>query len=73
MKRLSAASTVLVCLLLLLVVSMVLATFSPIVEMFGSQGGEMDQLEANEVPLEDEDEEYQKERKNELRDMTDLE
>jgi hypothetical protein len=73
MKRLSAAMTVLVSLLLLSLASFILATFVPITEMFGAQGGEMVQLASSHVPTESdfiEYQAYQKDLKRQLRDLT---
>ena len=65
--------TVLVSVLLLSLASCLLVTFFPITEMFGAQGGEMVQLASSHVPTESdlvEYQEYQRDLKRHLRDMT---
>jgi hypothetical protein len=73
MKRLSAFTTVFVSLLLLSLASYILLTFFPTMEMFGAQGGELVQLSASHVPTQTdmmEYEEYQRDLKRQLRDLT---
>ena len=65
--------TVIVSLLLLSFASLVLVTFFPITEMFGAQGGEMVQLSSSHVPTESdfvEYQEYERDLKRQLRDLT---
>ena len=73
MKRLSAATTVLVSLLLLSLASILLSIFVPITEFFGAQGGELVQLQTSHVPTESdfiEYQEYKKDLKRQLKDLT---